>query len=116
MTNSGVGVRNPTRKRPHEVTGSHEDEANFQRLKHCFQIDDGQAIVLTGISKGNPILHVTSSWEKVCGLSKEEALGMPAAITQGEETSIEAIKKIAAALKSRQACKAVLVNYKKMIY
>ncbi len=61
----------------------------------------------------NPIIFCNPSFEKITGYKASEVLGRNCRFLQGGETSASTLEKIKIAIKRREDCKVVLVNYKK---
>ena len=74
--------------------------------------EDVALVVTNALVSSNPIVFVNAQWQLLSGLTSEQAVGNPASLMQGRETSGQATAAITLALKQRRSCKALVINYR----
>jgi PAS domain S-box-containing protein len=89
-----------------------EEVKKFARLRSQLCVNEEESMIVSGVGKGFPILHVTKAWEDMCGWSLEECRNKSSNINQGEHTSKETLQVMGKQLSEGKACKVQLVNYR----
>ena len=73
-----------------------------------------QSVVITDPSlPDNPMIFITSEFEKQTGYSPDETLGLNCRFLQGSDTSPDTVEKIRMAIKQEDALEIDILNYKK---
>lgn len=98
--------------RAHANLLSHEEPLPL-RMEEATQDDDDRAIVITEAQVPFHITSVNSSWEHLCGFTKDECLGETLSCIQGEQTNQAAVTAFMSQLLRGEEAGTVLVNYRK---
>ncbi len=73
-----------------------------------------QSVVITDPSlPDNPMIFITSEFEKQTGYSPDETLGLNCRFLQGSDTNPDTVEKIRMAIKQEDALEIDILNYKK---
>merc|ERR1719274_176452 len=72
-----------------------------------------EARVVTSAERPFVIEHVNDAWCRLCGFSREEAVGKTLAMLQGPETDRDEVDAVVAACERKYATSALLTNYAK---
>ena len=98
--------------RAHANLLSHEDPLPSS-MEEATIDDDDRAIVITEAQVPFHITSVNSSWEHLCGFTKDECRGKTLNCIQGEETNQAAVTALMSQLLRGEEAGTVLVNYRK---
>ena len=95
-----------------QIRNKQFDIDTFNRVKDQLNIKENESLIVTGTSKGFPIMYVSDGWVDMCGWTKDQACGQGGGINQGEGTNKGTLVRMGEALKAEQACKCQLINYR----
>ena len=91
---------------------SSAQEQVLTRLLSC-DMGDLACCFTNPLVPGNPIVHVNTQWERLTGISSQEAVGSNPRILQGRATDAAVTAQLSSTLAEGRACKALLLNYRR---
>ncbi|MHC3439833.1 PAS domain S-box protein [Natrialbaceae archaeon A-gly3] len=103
---------------PHVLIAAGElsDSPSDVELKERAIDESPIGIVISGPTtedRDNPLVYANDAFEEITGYGREEMLGNDCRFLQGEETSEEAVSRLAGAIEERETTTAVVRNYRK---
>jgi PAS domain S-box-containing protein len=73
-----------------------------------------QGLLITDAGQAdNPIIYVSSGFERITGYKRNEVLGRSCRFLQGQDTELAAVATLRAAIRAGEACSIELLNYRK---
>ena len=93
------------------------DIKSFHHLKHANDIFNSIRLntdrAYFGMNTNKEIICVSKYWEKICGFTQEEIVGLKPVFLQGKETNLEDIKRFEKTLMFDGFSESIVVNYTK---
>jgi two-component system cell cycle sensor histidine kinase/response regulator CckA len=96
-----------------DVTERKQAEAALLERDRAIQAVSGGIVITDPNLHDNPIIYVSSGFERLTGFSAEEVVGLNCRFLQGEETDPAAVQEIRESIRRGQPCTVELQNYRK---
>ncbi|GGA50224.1 PAS domain S-box protein [Okeania sp. KiyG1] len=96
-----------------EIADENQDKKTLHLLERAIAASNNGIVISDNTQSDNPIIYCNSTFERITGYSRQEALGKNCRFLQGADTDPTALSQIRQAMKLETNCLVVLKNYRK---